>query len=181
MYGVRPMCEDDIPEVMAIEREAFPGQPPTSPESFQRELRNKLASYLVAYDGEGTPGARLLGYAGLWFIVDEAHLISLAVREDARRRGVGELLLIAALDLAIQREAQTMTLEVRVSNLPAQALYEKYGLGKVGRRRGYYPDNNEDAFLMTVEAIADAAYQRRLRQLKAAHAARLGAYQVALP
>jgi ribosomal-protein-alanine N-acetyltransferase len=141
---VREMTQADIPQVAALERDAFAGEGITTP--FARELANKLATYLVACCEKD-----IVGYAGLWFIVDEAHLTSIAVREEQRRRGIGEQLLKASLQLAAARQAAMMTLEVRASNQAAQALYEKYGFKTVGVRRGYYTDNHEDAYLMTVD------------------------------
>lgn len=179
MYGIRPMVTGDLPQVAEIEREAFPEQRPAT--SFERELANKLARYLVLYETVEGSSERVLGHAGLWFIVDEAQLLTIAVRADHRRRGLGELLLIAGLDLATRREVRLMTLEVRVSNQQAQALYQKYGFMRVGRRRGYYTDNNEDAFLMTVEGLSDEAYQDRFRSLRAAYAARHGLSPIVLP
>ncbi|MFC1925787.1 ribosomal protein S18-alanine N-acetyltransferase, partial [Chloroflexota bacterium] len=108
----------------------------------------------------------ILGYASMWLMVDEAHLTSIAVRETHRRRGVGELLLISIIDLAMHLKAQIVTLEVRSSNLAAQALYEKYGFIEVGLRRGYYSDDGEDAVIMTAENIASAFYQARLEDLR---------------
>lgn len=141
---VREMTQADIPQVSALERDAFAGEGVTTP--FARELANKLATYLVACCEKD-----VVGYAGLWFIVDEAHLTSIAVRDEHRRRGIGERLLRASLELALERQATMMTLEVRASNQAAQALYQKYGFRKVGLRRGYYSDNHEDAWLMTVD------------------------------
>lgn len=156
---VRPMTQADIPQVAALERDAFVGEGVTTP--FARELANKLATYLVASSEKD-----VVGYAGLWFIVDEAHLTSIAVREGERRRGIGELLLKASLELVLDRQATMMTLEVRASNQAAQALYEKFGFRKVGVRRGYYSDNHEDAYLMTVEGIDEPDYRQSLKSLR---------------
>ncbi len=117
---------------------------------------------------------RILGFAGLWFVAGEGHLTSIAVRESHRREGVGELLLISAIDSALKRNAEFLTLEVRVTNSPAQALYEKYGFHKVGVRRGYYTDNKEDALLMSTDRITTASYQADFQQLKRAHAEKQG-------
>ena len=108
----------------------------------------------------------ILGYASMWLMVDEAHLTSIAVRGTHRHRGIGELLLISIINLAAQLNAQVVTLEVRVSNLEAQALYEKYGFTKVGIRRGYYSDDGEDAVIMTTGRITSAPYQARFQELK---------------
>lgn len=199
-FGVRRMEEGDIPQVAEIEREAFPEMWP--PTSFRRELTNPLARYLVCWR-EGTevevgppppsgvgrllarlglarpptppaPRALVVGYVGLWFMAEEAHIVSLAVRRAYRGRGVGELLLLSALELAVLRGARYATLEVRVSNRVAQALYAKYGFREVGVRPRYYVDNGEDAYIMTVQDIHTPAYRERLRRLAEAHRRRWG-------
>ncbi len=111
----------------------------------------------------------VVGYAALWLMVDEAHLTSIAVKADCQRRGIGELLLIGMIDLALQVKAKTLTLETRVSNQPAQALYEKYGFSQTGVRRSYYSDNGEDAVIMSTDDITSESYQTRLRQLRQAY------------
>lgn len=110
---------------------------------------------------------RILGYLGLWYMVDEAHIVAIATHPAYRRRGIGERLLARALELAREREAKTVTLEVRVSNEPAQRLYEKYGFRPVGRRPRYYTDNGEDALIMTTPSLDDPAYQALLEWLAA--------------
>jgi ribosomal-protein-alanine N-acetyltransferase len=101
-----------------------------------------------------------LGFVGLWFSVEEAHITSIAVREDWRGVGLGELLMIGALKLAHIKGCRFLSLEVRVSNESAQALYGKYGFKKVGRRKRYYSDDNEDAFIMSTGPIGDPAYRK---------------------
>jgi [ribosomal protein S18]-alanine N-acetyltransferase len=112
------------------------------------------------------PNQNIVGYAAMWFIVDEAHLTSIAVRQTHRRQGIGDLLLISIIDLATQLNARLVTLEVRVSNLAAQRLYERYGFTRVGERRGYYSDDGEDAIIMSTEKITSAPYQARLQKSK---------------
>jgi len=123
----------------------------------------------------------IVGFAGFWVMADEAHIISLAVREALYRQGVGELLLIATIDLATQLKASIITLEVRASNTVAIRLYRKYGFIQVGLRRGYYIENKEDAILMSTESITSASFQARLQQLKESHSRKWGMplYQVA--
>lgn len=123
----------------------------------------------------------IAGFAGFWVVADEAHIISLAVRETLYRRGIGELLLIGIIDLVAQLKARIITLEVRVSNTAALGLYRKYGFIQVGLRRGYYIDNKEDAILMSTEDITSASFQAHLQQLKEAHSRKWGIpfYQVA--
>lgn len=117
----------------------------------------------------------IVGFAGFWIMADEAHLTSIAVREACRRRGIGEFLLIAVIDMAQKLKAGVVTLEVRVSNITAQDLYTKYGFAKAGRRKGYYidrghnGDSKEDGLVMTTEDINSAAFEERLRRLRQAH------------
>jgi ribosomal-protein-alanine N-acetyltransferase len=160
---LRSMKQADIPQVTAIDREAFPTLWP--PANYERELKNMLAHYIVAVD-EG--GSYIMGFAGLWLLVDEAHITNIAVREKHRRQGIGERLLIATLEMAIEMGANLITLEVRASNTDAQKLYAKYGFVRTGLRRGYYTDNREDAVLMSIEDAQSA--KTRLEQLKQAHA-----------
>jgi ribosomal-protein-alanine N-acetyltransferase len=95
----------------------------------------------------------IVGFIGLWYMADEIHVINLAVHPDFRRRGIGELLLVNAIELSMNLKAILITLEVRVSNLAAQALYLEYGFSKRGVRRAYYLDNREDAAIMTLDGI----------------------------
>lgn len=117
---------------------------------------------------------RILGVAGMWLIVDEAHLTTIAVRSEYRGRGFGEVILVKALDITRQLGFRVMTLEVRVSNVAAQSLYKKYGFQTVGLRRRYYTDNNEDALIMTTDEIASPEFEARFAALKAANARRTG-------
>ncbi len=117
---------------------------------------------------------QITGFAGFWAMVDEAHITTIATRESFRRQGIGELLLQSVIDLAHRLKARTVTLEVRVSNSEAQALYTKYGFAEVGLRRGYYTDNREDAILMSTDAIGSAAFQAHLREVRKAYTARWG-------
>ena len=122
------------------------------------------------------PGRDLIaGYLGLSYIVDEAHIVSVGVRNEYRGLGVGELLLIGAIEQAIARGAvETVTLEVRRSNQVARNLYRKYGLKDRGIRKGYYVDNREDAMIMTTDQILLPGYRDRLRELALEHRRRWG-------
>ena len=111
----------------------------------------------------------VLGFASLWFMLNEAHIIAIAVRNNYRRMGIGEGLLISIIELATQLNANLVTLEVRASNEVAQMLYKKYGFQVVGRRLSYYSDNGEDALLMNSDTIISAPFQRHLEQLKKTH------------
>jgi len=112
----------------------------------------------------------------------ESHITNIAVREQYRRQGIGELLLISLLDLTIELGARLITLEVRTSNIAAQSLYSKYGFIQVGLRRGYYTDNREDGVLMSLENITSIPVEANLQQLKQAHLQKWGitAHRVAL-
>jgi ribosomal-protein-alanine N-acetyltransferase len=120
---------------------------------------------LRASDGQQARRGRVLGYAGMWLMVDESHITTIAVRTAWRRRGLGELLLITLIDVARDLGVSRMTLEVRVSNDSAQNLYRKYGFEQRGVRPRYYSDNNEDAYIMTTGDIQEAAYGRRVDEL----------------
>jgi ribosomal-protein-alanine N-acetyltransferase len=135
--------------------------------------------------GNGPPSSGrqqyIVGFAGFWIMADEAHVTNIAVRESYRRQGIGELLLISAIDLARTLKACIITLEVRASNTAAQALYSKYGFAQVGLRRGYYVDNKEDAVLMSTEDVSSASFQSHFEQLKQSYSRKLGItlYQIA--
>jgi ribosomal-protein-alanine N-acetyltransferase len=108
----------------------------------------------------------IIGFSGLWMMADEAHVTNLAVREEYRGKGLGELLLLATIDLAAQLNASFLTLEVRASNLVAQSLYGKYGFMQMGIRRGYYLDNREDAIIMSTETIDSEPFREQMRGLR---------------
>ncbi len=163
---LRPMPRRDLPAILEMERTIL--DEPVTMATMERELENPLALYLVGCP-DPPPGDHpeepetVLGYIGVWFIVDEAHIISVAVRPEERRHGIASTLLLTALLVAIDRHAAMMTLEVRASNLAAQALYAKFGFRKLGVRRGYYPDNHEDAWLLTLEGIDAPGFRDRLQ------------------
>jgi ribosomal-protein-alanine N-acetyltransferase len=148
---IAPMEERDIQQVMAIDRRSFAN--PWSAESYHYELaENPAAHFLVALvAAEPNVERRVLGYAGYWLIVDEAHIGTLAVHPDWRRRGLGEKLLAALLAQARKLGASTALLEVRAGNLAAQELYRQHGFEEAGRRKTYYRDNGEDALLLTAK------------------------------
>ena len=108
------------------------------------------------------PGAAVIGYGGLWLMVDEAHVTSIAVHPDFRGKGLGELLMLALMEVSIRLDARFVTLEVRVSNAVARALYEKLGFRQAGIRPRYYTDNNEDAVVMWSEELRQPAARERL-------------------
>ena len=159
---MQAMTLADLPAVHAIERASF--SVPWPDDAYRNELlTNRLASYVVARAGDET-----VGFGGLWVMVDEAHITTFAVDPRWRRRGVGEWMLLALLDRAVERHAREATLEVRLSNMPARRLYEKYGFRPVGLRPRYYSDDNEDALIMTTEPLANPAMRARLARLREA-------------
>lgn len=159
---IEDMTLDDVAGVQEVERSSFPLPWPAN--AFRHELtQNRNARYIVARDGD-----RIAGYAGLWLMVDEAHITTFAVLPEYRRRKIGERLLQRLFVIAEELEAEWLTLEVRVSNLAAQRLYEKYGFRRAGVRRRYYSDNSEDALIMWTERIKERAVRDRLRQLRQA-------------
>jgi [ribosomal protein S18]-alanine N-acetyltransferase len=110
--------------------------------------------------------ASIMGFAGLWLMLDEAHITTIATHPEYRGRGLGELLLCSMTKIAYDIGAQRITLEVRVSNAVAQNLYRKYGFTVVGTRRRYYSDNNEDAYIMTTEDINTQSYRALYTRLQ---------------
>jgi len=132
---LRPMQVADIPRVMVIENRVFPT--PWPARAYRDELTRNQLSHCCVLEAAG----ELLGYACFWLLHDEAHISTLAVAEDRRGRGLGELLLQALIHQALEVQAAIVTLEVRVSNVAAQSMYEKYGMQVLGRRKRYYADN----------------------------------------
>ena len=158
---IEPMRADDIPAVHDIERASFSAPWPTY--AFRQELEsNRLARYVVAREGD-----HVVGYGGLWLMVDEAHITTFAVAPASRRQGVGERMLLELLRISESVGAAVATLEVRVSNLPARRLYEKYGFRPVGVRPRYYTDNNEDALIMTTGELSSREMRGRIARLSA--------------
>jgi ribosomal-protein-alanine N-acetyltransferase len=159
---IAPMLVADVVAVQAIELASFSA--PWPPNAYLTELQtNRLAHYMVVRVGD-----MVVGYAGLWLMVDEAHITTFAIHPEWRRRSLGERLLLALLDIALERRAAEATLEVRLSNLPARRLYEKFGFRPVGIRPRYYTDNNEDALIMTTERLDGDVMRERLTRLRAA-------------
>jgi ribosomal-protein-alanine N-acetyltransferase len=186
-FVIAPMQLGHIPAIMEIERESFSLPWPES--AYRHELTyNEFARYYVLGPRLAEPASPpssvwqrwwgkmrrqpsanpgpVWGHGGFWLMYDEAHISTLAVRTEWRRQGLGELLLLTLLDEASRLDASRATLEVRVSNLAAQALYAKYGFEQVGRRKAYYNDNQEDALILTTPEFASPAYQdlRNTRQ-----------------
>ncbi len=203
-HYVRRMTLDDIDEAVEIERQSFPSTWPRT--LYKRELQqNSMARYLLVELAPGlrdgstaTPGywlaqvrrlfggvpeawetgpkAEIGGFIGLWFMAGEAHIVTLAVAERQRRRGLAELLLFGAFDLAVAHHQDVLSLECRVSNTIAQRLYEKFGFHHTGVRPHYYSDDGEDAVIMTTEALTSPAMRERVARLRREHEERWGAH-----
>ena len=160
--AVAPMTVADLDAVHDIEKRSF--RTPWPSHAYKTELEtNRLAHYVVAR-AEGV----VVGYGGMWVMVDEAHITTFAVVPERRRERIGERLLLALMDRAQDLRAREATLEVRLSNLPARRLYEKYGFRPVGLRPRYYTDDNEDALIMTTEPFASPRLRERLARLRRA-------------
>lgn len=191
VYYLEPMRIDDVPEVSRVERRSFTNPWPES--AYRRELKNPTANYYIvlrAHLPQAEPRAEerespsrrfflplirrpepsssdpLVGFAGMWILYDEAHVTTIAVAPEHRGQGLGELLLIALFEEAMIRGAEWLTLEVRVSNKPAQTLYEKYGFTRQGLRRRYYSDNGEDAHIMWSPSLRNEQYLRHFAELR---------------
>src|SRR3954447_1361008 len=179
----------DIEEVSRIERRSFSNPWPMA--AYRRELRRPeqnayfvlratphhrdidarqsrvkfLESILPLRRGEPNfEEPHLAGYVGMWQLYDETHITTIAVDTPYRGRGFGELLLLTAFAEAIRRGSVWLSLEVRVSNEPAQSLYRKYGMTVYGLRPGYYTDNHEDALVMWSRSLRDEDYAAELMQ-----------------
>ena len=140
---IRAIREEDVRHIHEIEALCF--AMPWSEESILHDVKeNPVARWLVLDDGSG----RVMAYAGMWFVLDEAHVCNVAVHPDFRRMGYGRRILEALVDMAKANSMTLMTLEVRRSNLAAQALYHQCGFLDVGYRKRYYEDNKEDALIM---------------------------------
>ena len=158
--SIEPMRLEDVPDVHRIESASFPT--PWPDYAFKQEIQtNRLAHYLVVRAGEET-----VGYGGMWLMVDEAHVTTFAVLPGWRRRGIGGRLMLELMHVALRLNAHIVTLEVRLSNHAARALYGKFGFRPVGIRPRYYSDNNEDALIMTTPPIASDEMRARIAELE---------------
>lgn len=118
------------------------------------------------------PRQLVVGIIGFWLMAGEAHITTIGVRQIYQRLGIGELLLISTIDLALTMQAEVITLEVRISNIAARELYQKYSFTKRGYRKGYYTDNREDAVIMTTNTLTSARFLSQFQLLKRAYAKR---------
>lgn len=178
-YILRYMRHEDIQQVVEVDKVSFPL--PWSSRSYLFEINDNDNAHMVVIEAEAAPRKpngllgvlrrlsgpipteTIAGYGGFWLIDGEAHISTIAVHPDFRGKGLGEILLAGMLARSIALKSEYSVLEVRVSNTTAINLYRKYEFEVVGRRKGYYRDNNEDAFLMHLASIDDA-YCARLEE-----------------
>jgi len=147
-YMTRPMQLDDVSQALQIDKECFPLN--KKPMAYKSDLLyNQMARYIVAYDDEAIDKGSIVGMIGFWFMAGEAHIMTIGVRENYRRQGIGQLILDAGIELAKQCNAFAVTLEVRRSNIEALSLYIKNGFTERGVRKNYYKETHEDAVIMT--------------------------------
>ena len=159
---IETMTDGDIKDVLRIEQQSFTTTWPSN--AFFQELHdNKLAHYYI-----GRVGNQIVAYGGIWVILEDSHVTTIAVSPAYRGRKYGEVMLLHLLDQAMSRGASWMTLEVRETNTVAQALYRKYGFTTVSTRKGYYSDNNENALVMWAGNLKSEIYKNRLQALRAA-------------
>ncbi|KEI95322.1 30S ribosomal protein S18 [Clostridium botulinum A2B7 92] len=140
---VLPFSLEHIDGVMEIDNLSF--SVPWSKNSYETELKNKFAKYIVVSNKETN---KVLGFAGMWLIIDECHITNIAVHPNYRGLGIGNILMNEIIDICKEHNLTGITLEVRESNTAAKNLYYKYGFKDSGIRKGYYADNNENALLM---------------------------------
>lgn len=139
-----PMKECHVPQVAQLEKACF--SDPWSEKSVASELNNPLSLWLVAEEA-----GQVAGYVGSQTVLGETDMMNLAVHPDFRRRGVGEALVAALVEGLKARESHRLTLEVRASNAPARALYEKLGFRQIGLRKNYYRNPREDGYILGKE------------------------------
>ena len=184
---LRDMTVDDIKAVRRIESLAYADAWPAR--TFEEELANAFAHYRVAVEPQpeehsaiaairrkiAGPSERTLGFMGCWYMVDQIHLVTIAVDPEEQGRGVGRRLLLDLFDLANTAELNMGVLEVRVSNTRARRLYEEFGFRLKGTLHQYYKDNDEDAHVMITGNLAEPEAVERLARLRREHHRRFGA------
>lgn len=142
---VRPMLIDDLEAIMEIEIASF--STPWSVQAFKAELKDNEYARYFCLELEG----KVIGYMGLWFILDEGHITNVAITPNYRGKNWGEFLMRSVMKSMVEDGMERMTLEVRTSNRHAQSLYRRLGFATAGVRKGYYADTGEDALIMWVE------------------------------
>ncbi|HEY1455969.1 MAG TPA: ribosomal protein S18-alanine N-acetyltransferase [Candidatus Dormibacteraeota bacterium] len=167
--AIELMRESDVNTVQEIEREIFATPWPRN--AYYRELASRASAHYVVLRQEGTgeqPSAAraadfdqsIIGYGGMWRMYDEAHVTTIGVRHDIQHRGYGRILFAGLVQAAYDMGAKWVTLEVRTSNENAMKMYESFGFKVIGRRKGYYTDNGEDAIVMWSDSIHSPRFRK---------------------
>jgi len=176
---IEPMREADVPAVQIIERDIF--STPWPRNAYYRELASRNSAHYIVLRRQGGPtgeGLRpaggwggsppetdeIVGYAGMWRMYDEAHVTTIGVRHDVQHSGYGRVLFAALVQAAYDMGAKWVTLEVRTSNENAMRMYEGFGFKVIGRRKGYYTDNGEDAIVMWSDSIYSPRFRRAFEE-----------------
>ena len=164
--AIEPMREQDVPTVQAIERDIF--STPWPRNAYYRELASRNSAHYIVLrrlGDDGEPGGgEIVGYAGMWRMYDEAHVTTIGVRHDLQHSGYGRVLFAALVQAAYDMGAKWITLEVRTSNDNAMRMYESFAFKVIGRRRGYYTDNGEDAIVMWSDSIYSPRFRRAFEE-----------------
>jgi ribosomal-protein-alanine N-acetyltransferase len=130
--------------------------------AFEKEVTSNAGSRYVVV----VQGGSVVGFGGIWLVVDVAHVTNMAVAGDHQGRGLGRFVLHGLFDVAVRSHMDELTLEVRVSNTAARRLYTEFGFYETGNRKAYYRDNGEDALIMSTESLATIAVQERLSEIR---------------
>jgi ribosomal-protein-alanine N-acetyltransferase len=155
---IEPMRESDVPTVQEIERRIF--STPWPRNAYYRELSSRSSAHYVVLRNEVDDSGEILGYGGMWRMYDEAHVTTIGVRHDLQHMGYGRVLFAGLVQAAYDMGAKWVTLEVRTSNDAAMRMYEGFGFKVIGRRKGYYTDNGEDAIVMWSDSIYSPRFRR---------------------
>ena len=153
---IEPMREADVPAVQIIERDIF--STPWPRNAYYRELASRNSAHYIVLRRQRDD--EIVGYAGMWRMYDEAHVTTIGVRHDMQHGGFGRVLFAALVQAAYDMGAKWVTLEVRTSNENAMRMYEAFGFKVIGRRKGYYTDNGEDAIVMWSDSIHSPRFRR---------------------
>ena len=161
--AIEPMREQDVPTVQVIEREIF--STPWPRNAYYRELASRNSAHYIVLRRYGEDDqSDIVGYAGMWRMYDEAHVTTIGVRQDLHHTGYGRVLFAALVQAAYDMGAKWITLEVRTSNDNAMRMYENFGFKVIGRRRGYYTDNGEDAIVMWSDSIYSPRFRKAFEE-----------------
>ena len=155
-YIFRKAILKDIDDILNIEKIAY-GKHHWSKDVFTKEFKNQYSTYFVCEYNTDKP--KVIGYIGYWQIEDEGHITTLAISNSYKRKHVADKLLYILMNDARSKDIKWLTLEVRLSNLPAINLYKKYNFKQLGIRKKYYQDNNEDALILWTENLNDDKYR----------------------